>query len=196
MTGPKSLWRHIHHITNVQAKIVCLDIGSNDLCHIDVSPDNLVHAIGQFVDQCHNLGTRLVIVTEILPRANVHDQQYNENVYQANILLKTATASHSHCIFWEHSGQNFTSRFLTEFINMDGVHVNAAGLRHYYRSIRGSILFAETTLLVCIVNYIPNYLYCRLPSYTYLEIAKVLFYVLVSILITRYGSYPSLQLIL
>ena len=99
MTAPKSLWRHIHHITNVQAKIVCLDIGSNDLCHIDVSPDNLVHAIGQFVDQCHNLGTRLVIVTEILPRANVHDQQYNENVYQANILLKTATASHSHCIF-------------------------------------------------------------------------------------------------
>ena len=56
MSSPKSLWRQLQSVTNFQAKIVLVDIGSNDLCQADVSPASLVHAIGQFVTQCLNLG--------------------------------------------------------------------------------------------------------------------------------------------
>lgn len=47
MSAPKSLWRQIQNVTNYQAQIIFLDIGSTDLCKHDVSPENLVFAIEQ-----------------------------------------------------------------------------------------------------------------------------------------------------
>ena len=97
---------------------------------------------------------KLVIVTEIFPRTHCSVQDYNDKVYHANCLLKTAALSQPQCVFWEHSGRNLSSRFLTEFVHNDGVHMNDAGLRHYMRSVCGSVLFAGKALLVCIVQYL------------------------------------------
>ena len=152
-------------VTNVQAKLVLIDIGSNDLCQTDVSPSSLVYAIRQFVTQCLNLGAKIVIVTEIFPRALCSDPDYNNKVHQTNHLLKAAALSRPHFIFWEHYGRNLSSRFLNEFIHTDGVHMNTAGLRHYLRSLRGGVLLAEKALLVCIVQHL-IYFYYRLPTIT------------------------------
>ena len=50
MSAPKSLWRQVQSVTHFQPQIILLDIGSNDLCKADVSPENLVFAIEQFVN--------------------------------------------------------------------------------------------------------------------------------------------------
>ena len=141
----KSLWHELPLVADVSADIVILEIGSNDLCNTTITPAQLANSIIAFCMQCLQRGARYICVSELLPRAGL--ESYNDRVKLTNALLKTTLNASERIHFWQHSGRNFAHRFLTEFIASDGVHIKVpSGMRHYFRSIRGAVLYAESRL--------------------------------------------------
>ena len=62
---------------------------------------------------------------------------YNKSVDLINDGLRTASASCQSIRFWKHRGARDGSYLLP-----DGTHLNPAGLKKYYNSIRGALLFS------------------------------------------------------
>ena len=132
-------------VRDLSASIVVIDIGSNDLCLPGVEPDSLVRSIFSLVDLCFAHGARFVVVAEVLPRRG--RPVFNDKVAASNRLLAEACTGSPCTYFWRHRKNNFNTRFLTDFVSRDGVHVdNLRGMPKYFMSMRGAILFAERRL--------------------------------------------------
>lgn len=56
-------------VSELQANVVFLDIGSNDLCNPNLLPDDLTSQIISYAARLLHGGCKYVIVGEILPRA-------------------------------------------------------------------------------------------------------------------------------
>ena len=138
----KSLWHDLHLIPDLNATSVVIDLGSNDLCHASVSAAQLVQGITAFATECLIKGATHVTILEILPRLGT--LHFNARVAQANTMILQFTESRNDLYFWKHCRNNFSNRFLSDFIAPDGIHVcSSRGMRHYYRSVRGAVLWAS-----------------------------------------------------
>lgn len=132
-------------VRDLEADIVFVDIGSNDLCNPALHPAKLVDYILSFANSLIAHGCRCVILSEILHRQSAYS--YNLRVDATNALLQQFCLSVPNMVFWKHSRQNFNKRFLTNFVAADGIHVDqSVGMPKYYVSVRGAILYAEKLL--------------------------------------------------
>ena len=87
-------------------------------------------------------GVHKTVVLQLLPR-NAHYSTFNDKVSAVNDQLREESTIRDSLYLWEHSRQNFNSRFLHEFVDSDGVHMNSTGLVKFYTSVRGAVLWAE-----------------------------------------------------
>ena len=94
--------------------MVCLQIGSNDLCNLDVQVEVLVDKIVSFALELRGHGVRRVCVYQILHRKPpskagrfmVDSEWFNNRVDLANKLLNDRLGRNfqSGIKFWRHSG--------------------------------------------------------------------------------------------
>jgi len=142
---PKSVHQSSYLVHELDIDVVFLDIGSNDLCNVNVSVDQYISGLFTFIQSLMEKGCRKVIVSEILERRGPHS--FNVKVSKVNSILKLHCSSSTNIIFWSHSRNNFNRRFVSEYVCDDGVHVhNIKGMPRYYMSIRSAILFTERRL--------------------------------------------------
>lgn len=138
----KSVWHYTASLAKTNPKVVLLSIGSNDLGVHSVSPETVKNRIIEFVAFCVQQGADKVIVLELLPR-NRQYASFNHKISAVNNLLKEEASVRNAVYLWEHSRQKFNERFLDDFVDSDGVHMNPRGLVKFYMSVRGAVLWAE-----------------------------------------------------
>lgn len=141
--GKKNVWQHSVTVVNTKPKAVVLSIGSNDLGVCSVSAETVFNRIMEFISFCVQQNVCTIVVLELLPRIGQYPT-FNEKISAVNHLLKEESVKRNSLFLWEHSRQHFNQRFLTEFVNADGVHMNQAGLIKFYTSVRGAVLWAES----------------------------------------------------
>ena len=144
----KMLWDKTQLISDLNSDIVFLDIGSNDFSYRKndwLTPQKLAECIVNFAYECIRLGARQVIISEILPRRNT--PYYNERVVQVNDILSNLLRDHGEIYFWQHRHNNFSTRFLDEYVHGDGIHIDEIrGMARYFSSVRGAVIFLENRL--------------------------------------------------
>ena len=144
----KMIWQDIHFIRELDVDIVFVDIGSNDLSNRKcdwLTPKKLAQSIVDFAKECLNQGAKQIMISEILPRQNL--VRYNERVVETNDELQILIQGNPKIYLWRHRQNNFSSRFLTEYVHEDGVHVDyVRGMARYFSSVRGSVIVAENRL--------------------------------------------------
>ena len=142
----RSVWREASLVRDLEANIVVLDIGSNDLCRPGIEPNLLVQSIFSFIQLCRSYGASSFVVMEILPRTG--RARFNDRAAHCNRLLASMCLSLPDVYFWTHSRNNFCRRFLSDYVSRDGDHVDVArGMHRYFMSVRGALLMAERHLL-------------------------------------------------
>ena len=138
---PKCLWSEAHLVSDLDANIVFLDIGSNDLCDSSILPEDLVQQLLDFGHYLISLGCTRVIFSEILHRR--YSDTYNWKVDCTNNMLFSESKQVPNFIFWAHSRNNYNKRFLTDYVAPDGIHIDTVrGMPRYYSSVRGAIIYA------------------------------------------------------
>lgn len=126
-------------------KCLIIQIGGNDMDSLDITPQEVIFkliAMAQVWKVRYNF--KQVFVCQLLPREVtrvVQPSQYNENVREANKLLKAelSRAPNSAITYWKIKGvkKSMDSNYV------DGVHFNwQFGMPKYFRNIRGAILTA------------------------------------------------------
>lgn len=124
--------------------IVYLQIGGNDLSHS--SSETVANEIYSFANFLHfGLHIPFVIIGELLLRdPNKVGIKYNDKVIATNISLlqKVQMDNLPNIIFWRHHGFWQDDSFL----NRDWVHLNRQGMWKYFRSVRSSVLHAQSIL--------------------------------------------------
>ena len=135
----------------VRADFLILQIGGNDLNHLQCDP---VQHARQILSLARNFiahkNVKHVAICQLcyrvmpsgqklgLPSRHPLRAHYNALVDQVNAELKRLIAFFPKCVYWKHRGM------LSDYISLlsdDGVHIAAAGERLYYRSIRGAALY-------------------------------------------------------
>ena len=144
----KMLWQHTHLVQDLNIDIVFIDIGSNDLSNRAsdrLTPLQLAQKIESLAVECLNLGARQIMISEILPRRGL--ALYNERVAETNRQLNILFQNNPRIYFWQHNHNNFATRFLSDYIHRDGIHVHQVlGMARYFSSVRGSVIFAENRI--------------------------------------------------
>lgn len=138
----KSLWSEIHLVSDLNVKVTVLDIGSNDLCNHDASAVSVASHIVSLAEAILLKGCDMVVIFEILQRQS--QPAFNAKVQETNQILSDKCSNHQNLIFWSHSRNNFNIRFLRDYVDKDGIHVDyVRGMPRYYTSVRGACLLAE-----------------------------------------------------
>lgn len=135
-------------IDQIKADMMIIDIGTNDLDSQRLPPNILAEQVFEAAKVVLYMypSIKKIIILEILfrtssgtyPRRNPHftgdAHQYNNKM---KLLMKEFPDRRtSPIVFWHHKGlvQNWD-----QYIE-DGVHLNAAGMAKYYKSVRRAIL--------------------------------------------------------
>ncbi|WAR01576.1 LOW QUALITY PROTEIN: DPOL-like protein, partial [Mya arenaria] len=114
--------------TDLDATMTFVDIGSNDLCNPTATPSIVANAIISFAQDLLSGGCKVVIISEILPRQGA--SVYNQRVDDTNAQLEGFCSGAPQMIFWRHSRNNYNTRFLTDYVAPDGIHVDPSrGMR-------------------------------------------------------------------
>ena len=146
-SSPKSIWQDLPIVESLSPDIVFLDIGTNDLARSN-DPHGVARAIFDLACHIARHLSKSVVISQILPRR--HPSSFAYKVNACNTTLEALCTSHPTIKFWTHSRNNFFSRFVTDFVAPDGVHVcNDRGMHRYYYSVRSAVMFAERSLANC-----------------------------------------------
>ena len=153
MTAARAIENHMDIFDNIQPTIVYVQLGSNDLSSPHTSMNTIIANIRELGRKLVNRGVRRIIFGQVLMRHGrglpLQVPDYNERVLDFNHELWSGLPiSRLPAYFWRHRGF-----WLSQFALMadDGIHLNARGNGRYYRSIRGSLLFAMTSLNISFV---------------------------------------------
>ena len=134
---------------SLKPNIVYIEIGSNDLCSVNNSPDIVAKKIMDITRYLHyGHGVQKVIIGQILQRLRRHQTYfsrclslaaYNKKVQETNeILQKLALSQKDFMLFWKHKG--FTSPQVNVF-GQDGVHPSIPiGMIKYTCSVRHAVV--------------------------------------------------------
>lgn len=127
-------------INRYQPKGLIVQIGGNDLDSC-VDEDDAELLVLRLVSVCRLFKCKVdnIYINQFMPRnaprySSASD--YNARVITANRRLKEELAGETRMFYWKLKGFNDP---LCE-VFCDGVHLNTAGMRKYFRHIRGAIL--------------------------------------------------------
>lgn len=136
------LMHNVHlHVSTTNTHTVIISLGTNDL-DSGVSPIQVAHsiyALAQSILATYNI--RYVFVDQIINRDTVLFPGFQLRAKEANDALQQLIekGNNPSIRFWHHLNfQNPKQNLLCE----DGVHLNKVGIKKYWRSLRGAILFA------------------------------------------------------
>ena len=135
-------------ISRVSARVVLIDIGSNDLAHMDrVDPILMLRLATQITDIGAKFRKSVVIINSILPRKSgitctIETFLNNADLY--NNYLKNICDTSDNCIYNKMRGFAYTCalkrREVSEW-STDGIHCNTINSKKHYRArIRQSIM--------------------------------------------------------
>ena len=135
-------------IRQVDANLVFLEIGTNDLDSQVMSPEMLAEEVFKSANEIvQNFPeVQMVVVLEVLFRSpmgrfpynnpNFASQAYAYNQKMMELVIAPNLGKSSRVRFWHHRGMvDKWASYLS-----DGVHLNQAGMEKYYTSIRRAIL--------------------------------------------------------
>lgn len=139
-----SLIRHDLGILNyVRPNMVVLVIGSNDLAHSQLHPTTIGSGIEELTCRLHfEFGVDFIMVNQVHYRSLQPHTNYNSNVDLLNQYLTVVINQHPFASFWRNVGLKDSRPHLLP----DGVHLNPVGQYMFYRSVRGAIIKAASTL--------------------------------------------------
>ena len=69
----KLLWNDLHLISDLNIRLIILEIGTNDLSRTSACPEEISRDIFLFIDDCFKKGASYVVVCEILYRKIHHN---------------------------------------------------------------------------------------------------------------------------
>ena len=137
----KSAPDHVDVVENLWPKSIILDLGANDLDHVSC-PDPLVTAsrIIQFAEDLRSrANSAKITVLMAYPRRTPRRVDYNDDsVLRAyNTSLKSQAKKHPHI---QVKPLNNMMENWQDFVGLDGVHFNQAGMERYACNIRRACL--------------------------------------------------------
>ncbi|XP_069104316.1 uncharacterized protein [Argopecten irradians] len=130
-------------ISEIQPKIVLLQIGGNDLdstdhdCVAERLPNDLI-SVAQWLRAGFGVGQ--VGIMQLFYRTRTRSVPvdiYNRAVDSVNDRVKMMCEEAQGCFYWRHKGLK-TAALLC--LKQDGVHLSPAGLRKFKFSLRGAVL--------------------------------------------------------
>ena len=91
----------------------------------------------------HGLGVRMVIIEQVLARRVLGSPEVTKTLNDELERLATS-GEYGYVKFWRHKAglQDNVHRYLCR----DGTHLNEHGMRKYWRSVRGALLWAASNL--------------------------------------------------
>lgn len=122
-----------------QVDQILLLIGSNDLCHMDLSPAILATQIFYLADYAlRGSHASSISICSVIPRLNQPDPMYNQRVDSLNDALYHLCKADTHIEFCRLRGlrQNVSP---TYYNPKDNIHLNNDGNYKLYRSLRGAV---------------------------------------------------------
>ena len=132
------------------ATVDIIDIGTNDLSRDNVLQASLAARIveyGKFVAAVDSAVE--VLICQLLPRlltVRPHGRRlkptsadFNNARLSVNRSIEALTKDLPHIHYWRHGGMNANWE---QYFDRFGVHLNAARMRKYFRTMRGVALFA------------------------------------------------------
>ena len=86
--------------------------------------------------ECLNFGAKQVLISEFLPRQIL--QLFNSRAEDTNEEIKLLVQGDPRLYYWQHNHNNFSSRFLSDYVHHDGIHVDPIHrMARYFSSCRG-----------------------------------------------------------
>ena len=86
--------------------------------------------------RCLIFGAKQVLISEFLPRR--HLQLFNSGAEDTNKEIKLLVQGDLRLYYWQHNHNNFSSRFLSDYVHHDGIHVDPIhGMARYFSSCHG-----------------------------------------------------------
>ena len=133
------LIRELPSLCEAGYDMVLLDLGTNDIS-AGCSPDILVDMVMSVAETLvADYGVKQVIITEIFPMRSWKcpcSPNFNHDALLYNLALKQQLSMHEHIHTYHHQGLvDEWEQYL-----LDGLHLNAAGMTKYAKSMRRAIL--------------------------------------------------------
>ena len=131
--------------------LIYLEIGSNDLCDINVMPEKLAKHVAAFADcLCVAYKIPAIYVGQVLQRFKMSDKcvisvsEYKRRVIAYNKALEARLQRVQNCVqFWRHRG-GFWGKNANLF-KKDGVHLSLEkGMPKYIRSLQQAVSHARS----------------------------------------------------
>ena len=135
----------VDHIISLGPDIVYIELGSNDLCHPRLSPQDVGDCLQDLANDLIQRGVHFVMLGQVVMRADRAipraTRSYNTKVRHFNAYMTDlfAPGTPLPARFWRHRGMTYAGRSI---LGPDGVHLNQLGHYRLFRSIRGALLFA------------------------------------------------------
>ena len=121
--------------------LVILQIGGNDIDRPDFDIEGYVRDVLYLIDLLqHHYLVLSVVVCEIFPRCSTRHipcHEYQEIKDRITLDLNSELSHTSNACLWRHREGLMTR---DEYSLVDGVHLNQAGTRRFYRSLRGIVM--------------------------------------------------------
>lgn len=139
-TIAKVLAYDLHVVESFQPHLVILELGTNDLSHLD--PTTVGSSLEDLAQVLHSrYGVQRVVVCQTLFRDKA--PEFNNTVTLLNKYSEVVIPSLPYANFWKHRSLWNSSKGIYA---KDGVHLSAFGQLKLYRSIRGAVLQSLPTL--------------------------------------------------
>ena len=134
-------------------EVVVMQIGSNDLCNLSLSTQQIIYSIQSLIADLYSVANvRKVVFMQILfrhqprnprrRRRNFDVDAYNARVNVVNLSMITFLQSHPYAIFGKHLGL-YSYGHLEAALSDDGTHLNnSVGYRKYFNNVRKALLVA------------------------------------------------------
>ena len=132
------------------ATVDIINIGTNDLSRDNVLPATLAARIVEYAKFVAAVDSAAeVLICQILPRlltVRPHGRRwkstradFNNARFSVNHSIEALTKDLPHIRYWRHMCMHANWE---QYFDRFGVHLNAAGMCKYFRSMRGAALFA------------------------------------------------------
>lgn len=141
--------RYLNQLREASPKVLILDLGTNDLCSRENSPEAVHVSMCKLVKEFSSWGItpEVVVFLPVLPRTSgmrsyqVSLEEFNERVQCFNELLECSTFTEDRWWLWRHRSLRNPSFIL------DGVHLNQLGMMHYEKTLSRLVKFFEFRVL-------------------------------------------------
>ena len=135
---------NVDKVNKMQAEIVILECGTNDLADVDLSAGDVCDKMMNLCRDVLDCRVREVIVSQVLLRGEAglrnYDPDYTEKVYLYNHMVENALQYLPRASFWHHHN---LWRDIEDHV-VDGTHLNDLGNKKLYRSLKGALNTAIT----------------------------------------------------